>query len=274
MIELPEAAVLAKQFNETVTGRKIKKVVAAQSPHKFTWYYGDPGKYNSLLAGKTVGNAVNHGGMVEIKAGSATLLFGDGVSMQYYAKSGKLPDKHQLWVEFEDSSSIVAKVQMYGGLWVFPGDSFDNKYYLMAKEKPSPLQVAFDKTYFNTLFSEDTGKLSLKAFLATEQRIPGLGNGVLQDILFNAKMHPKRKVNTLTEKDRKELFSSLKSTLAKMTAEGGRDTEVDLYGKHGGYRTILSKNTVGKPCPVCEKTIRKEAYLGGSIYYCPRCQKP
>ncbi|MGC8832217.1 MAG: DNA-formamidopyrimidine glycosylase family protein [Thermoproteota archaeon] len=274
MIELPEAAVLAKQVNETVTGRRIKKAVAAQSPHKFTWYYGDPRKYNSLLAGKTIDNAVNHGGMVEIKAGSATLLFGDGVSMQYYAKGEKLPGKHQLWVEFEDGSSLVAKVQMYGGLWAFPGDSFDNKYYRMAKEKPSPLQAAFDKTYFNTLFSEETGKLSLKAFLATEQRIPGLGNGVLQDILFNAKMHPKRKVNTLTEKDRKELFSSLKSTLAKMAAEGGRDTEIDLHGKHGGYRTILSRNTWGKPCPVCEKTIRKEAYLGGSIYYCPRCQKP
>lgn len=49
-------------------------MVAAQSPHKFAWYYGDPRKYNSLLAGKTVGNAVNHGGMVEIKAGNATLL--------------------------------------------------------------------------------------------------------------------------------------------------------------------------------------------------------
>lgn|GEM_PF-2077218 len=30
-----------------------------------------------------------------------------------------------------------------------------------------------------------------KAFLATEQRIPGLGNGVLQDILWTARIHPK-----------------------------------------------------------------------------------
>ncbi|MEM2089109.1 MAG: hypothetical protein QXF52_10660 [Thermoproteota archaeon] len=48
--------------------------------------YGDPRKYNSLLTGKVVSNAENHGGMVEIKAGNATLLLGDGVGLQYYAE--------------------------------------------------------------------------------------------------------------------------------------------------------------------------------------------
>ena len=162
---------------------------------------------------------------------------------------------------------------MYGGLWAFPTGSFDNKYYKIAKEKVSPLSDAFNGTYFDSLFSEKTNKLSLKAFLATEQRIPGLGNGVLQDILFNAKMHPKRKINTLSNKDKKELLDSLKLTLTQMVAEGGRDTETDLHGRPGGYMTILSRNTVNKPCLACGTTIKKEAYMGGSIYFCPTCQR-
>ncbi|MGB9718131.1 MAG: zinc finger domain-containing protein [Thermoproteota archaeon] len=273
MIELPEAVVLAKQVNETLTGKRVRRVVAAQTPHRFAWYHGDPWKYNSLLAGKTVGNAVSRGGMVEISLGDAKLVFGDEVGMRYYGENEKPPGRHQLWVEFEDASHLVARVQMYGGLWAFPGDSFNNKYYLVAGEKPSPLTAGFGETYFNSLFKEDAGKLSLKAFLATEQRIPGLGNGVLQDIMLNARMHPKKRVDRLTEKDRKRLFSSIKRTLAEMVAGGGRDTETDLYGRPGGYRTILSRNTVGKPCPVCGETIVKEAYLGGSIYYCSRCQE-
>jgi formamidopyrimidine-DNA glycosylase len=273
MIELPEAAILAKQINETATGKRIKKVIAAQSPHKFAWYYGDPQEYNGLLAGKVISTAVNYGGLVEIKAGNAILLFGDGASLRHYVKGDKLPFKHQLWIEFEDGSSLVSTVQMYGGLWAFPDGSFDNKYYRIAKEKTSPLMEAFDRTYFNSLFGENTDKLSLKAFLATEQRIPGLGNGVLQDILFNAKMHPKKKVNTLSEKNKEELLDFLKLTLTKMVADGGRDTEVDLYGRQGGYKTILSRNTVDKPCPVCGTIIKKEAYMGGSVYYCSRCQK-
>lgn len=273
MIELPEATVLAKQIGKAVTGKRIKKVTAAKNPHKFAWYYGDPKEYHGLLVGKVIGTAASYGGLVEIPVSDATLLFGDGVNLRYYETEEALPDKHQLCIEFEDRSSLVGSVQMYGGLWAFPAGSFDNKYYKMSKEKIPPLSDAFNGTYFDSLFCEKTNKLSLKAFLATEQRIPGLGNGVLQDILFNAKMHPKRKTNTLSNKNKKELLDSLKLTLTQMVAGGGRDTETDLHGKPGGYKTVLSRNTVNKPCLVCGTIIKKEAYMGGSIYFCPTCQK-
>ena len=273
MIELPEATVLAKQIGKTITGKRIKKVVADRNPHKFAWYYGDPKEYHGLLAGKTIGTAASYGGLVEIPVSDATLLFGDGVNLRYYETEEALPDRHQLWVKFEDGSSLVGSVRMYGGLWAFPAGSFDNKYYKMAKEKFPPLSDAFNRIYFSSLFCENTGKLSLKAFLATEQRIPGLGNGVLQDILFNAKLHPKKKINTLTGKDKEELLDSLKLSLTQMVAGGGRDTETDLNGRLGGYKTVLSRNTGNKPCLVCGTTIKKEAYMGGSIYFCHMCQK-
>jgi len=113
----------------------------------------------------------------------------------------------------------------------------------------------------------------MKALLATEQRIPGLGNGVLQDILFNSGIHPKRKKSTLSDFEKAELFHSLKTTLNRMTEKGGRDTEKDLFGQNGRYKTTLSKNTVNQPCPNCGATIVKEAYMGGAVYYCPVCQK-
>jgi formamidopyrimidine-DNA glycosylase len=161
---------------------------------------------------------------------------------------------------------------MYGGLWACPEDRNDNKYYLIAKAKPSPLTEGFDEAYFHSLFDADTAKLSLKALLATEQRIPGLGNGVLQDILFNAGMHPKKKAGSMSPADRRLLFDAVKTTLAAMLAGGGRDTENDIFGKPGGYRTKLSRLTAGQPCPVCGGPITKEAYLGGSVYYCAGCQ--
>jgi formamidopyrimidine-DNA glycosylase len=100
-----------------------------------------------------------------------------------------------------------------------------------------------------------------------------LGNGVLQDILFNAKIHPKLKVSMLGDADRKRLFQSLKSTLKEMSEQGGRDTEKDLFGQPGGYKTKLSQNTVNQPCPVCGGVIVKQPYMGGSIYFCMGCQK-
>lgn len=273
MIELPEASSIARQLNETIIGKRIINVAAAQHPHKFAWYYGDPQGYYELLYDKVVERAVRYGSFIEITADNARVLLAEGVNISYFHEGEKLPVRHQLHIEFEDHSSIVASVQMYGGLWAYPAGEYINPYYVTAREKPDPLSEGFDEAYFNSVMSQSARSLSLKAFLATEQRIPGLGNGVLQDILFNAKLHPKKKLNTLTDSDIHTLFHSIKATLAEMAVNGGRDTERDLFGRFGGYRTILSKNTLDKPCSTCGDVIKKEAYLGGSIYYCPTCQE-
>lgn len=273
MIELPEAAVLAKQSNETIRGKTIRSVVAAHTPHKLAWYFGDPRAYGALLTSKTIDGTASYGGQLEIAAGDARMLFTDGVNLRYFEKGERPPDRHQLLLEFSDGSCLVGSVQMYGGLSAFPEGKNDNKYYLVAKAKPSPLTGGFDAAWFSSLFSEEAAKLSLKALLATEQRIPGLGNGVLQDILFNARMHPKKKAGSLSAGERTLLLDAVKATLAAMAAGGGRDTETDLLGRPGGYVTRLSRNTAGQPCPVCGGSITKEAYLGGSVYYCAACQK-
>jgi len=274
MMELPEALNMARQLNEAISGKRIAGVTPAHTPHKLAWYYGDKAKYAALLAGRTVGKASALGGLVEIKAEGANILLGEGTAVRFHGQSEPRPAKHQLLIEFEDHSALSAAIQMYGGMGAFRDGELDNPYYRVAKKKPSPFSPAFRKTYFDRLISApEVQKLSLKALLATEQRIPGLGNGVLQDILFGARMHPKKKVGTLSGKDREILFDSVKKTLAAMAAQGGRDTELDLFGRPGAYKTILSKNTVNRPCPVCRTVIKKEAYLGGSIYYCEVCQK-
>jgi len=273
MLEFAEARVLAEQMNKTIVGKRIHTVITGQSPHKFAFFHGDPGNYNELLKGKTITGAAPNGGQLELKIEDTYLVFGDGVSLQYLDKDAKRPQKHQLLMEFEDGTAIIGSVQMYGFLWCFKEGEFDNPYYLVAKEKPSPLSEGFTYAYFKELISTPgTDKLSAKALLATEQRIPGLGNGMLQDILYNAGIHPKRKRQTMTEEDKEKLFASIKSTLSEIISKGGRDTEKDLYGNNGGYSTKLSKLTVDKPCPICSNLIQKEAYLGGSIYYCIGCQ--
>jgi len=58
-----------------------------------------------------------------------------------------------------------------------------------------------------------------------------------------------------------------------MVQRGGRDTEKDIFGSPGGYKTILSAKTKTMPCPVCGDIIIREAFLGGNVYFCPTCQK-
>lgn len=274
MIELPEATVLSREISETLTGKTIHHVIAAHSPHKLAWYHQDPAEYNDLLVNSQISRSYNQGGFVRIDLTEEKIvLLSEGIRIRYFKEGEKLPEKHQLLIDFSDHSTLTCSVQMYGGICAFENGDYDNKYFISAREKPSPLTDSFDENYFEKLLLNTSYKLSLKAFLATEQRIPGLGNGVLQDILFNAKLHPKKKINSLSKDNKKSLFTSLKSTLQQMTDEGGRDTEQDIFGFTGGYQTLLCKNTVDKPCSNCGALIQKQAYMGGSIYFCPSCQK-
>jgi formamidopyrimidine-DNA glycosylase len=275
MIELPEALTLAQQINDHLTGKVIRSAEAAHSPHKFTWYHGDPADYPAKLQDNEVLSARGVGMFVEITLSESILLFNDGVNLRLHPIAGPLPAKHQLLVTFEDETSLSASVAMYGGVVCWErSSSYDNVYYEIALRKPSPLTDAFDEAYFRELLaSEAVRKLPLKAALATEQRVPGLGNGCLQDILWTAQLHPRRKFNTLSETEIGRLFVSVKDTFKAMTECGGRSTEKNLLGQPGGYQVRLSADTKGTPCPRCGTEILKEAYLGGSIYTCPDCQR-
>jgi formamidopyrimidine-DNA glycosylase len=67
------------------------------------------------------------------------------------------------------------------------------------------------------------------------------------------------------------LAKQLNNTI--VAEQGGRDTEKDLFGNPGGYKTYLSKNTAFTPCVKCGYELHKGNYMGGTIYYCEHCQK-
>lgn len=134
MIELPEAITLSKQLNDTINGKIISKVIAAHTKQKLTWFYGDPEKYQNLLQNKKIDNTTAFGGFVEISAQNMKILFRDGVNLRFFEDTSKIPDKHQLLLEFADKSVLVAFVQMYGGVGCFIQNELDNTYYTIAKK--------------------------------------------------------------------------------------------------------------------------------------------
>ena len=272
MIELPEAITLASQLRKEITGKTVKTVHPPTYEHKFAWFHGDAATYDDLLSGLAVVDAEAFGIYVEIIfEKNCKFNFNDGVNVRYYTKEDKKPDRYQLMIEFTDDCALAFSIAMYGGFACHKGE-FDNQYYLISKSSISPLSEEFDCVKFEGLLDSVKPGLSAKAFLATEQRIPGLGNGVLQDILLDCRIHPRRKLQTLSRDERLAMYESVKKVLADITAAGGRDTEKDIYGNYGGYRTRLSKNTYKIGYCTCGGVIEKQAYLGGTVYTCSKCQ--
>ena len=75
MIEIPEAIHFSKQFNKIIQGKIIKKVITANTPHKFTWFFGEPDNYQKMLENKKIGKTKSYGGYVETNIDNLKLLF-------------------------------------------------------------------------------------------------------------------------------------------------------------------------------------------------------
>lgn len=273
MIELPEARTIARDLRSELLGKKIVAVGGIYTGHKFTFYEGDPNQYKDFLIGKKITAVIDRNFYVEIMIEDYKLLIRDGVRLRYFKNGEEHPLQSKLSFAFDDGSFLNFTVSMYGMIGVIANhQSYENEYYKCELTGVSPISVNFTHDYFMSLIDSNTLKLSAKAFLGTEQRFLGIGNGVLQDILFEAKIHPKTKINRLTSLELEQLYHAIIKMLPLMIEKRGRDTEIDIYGNSGLYETILSNKTYGKPCPICQSFIQKEQYLGGSIYYCPNCQ--
>jgi len=274
MIELPEARVIARELKKEILGKEIVDVKGNFTDHKFTFYYNDPEEYKGFLVGKKITSIIERNFYVEIEAEKYKITFRDGANIRYYGKEESMTQKSKFLLVFHDGTFINVTVSMYAFIGVFSkNEVIDNQYYNMELNGIGALDERFTYKYFKDLINDNIIKLSTKAFLATEQRILGIGNGTVQDILFNAKITPKTKIKDLSELQINNLYDSIINTINEMIDKNGRDTEKDIYGDPGQYKTIMSNKNYKDGCPICKGEIKKENYLGGSIYYCPSCQK-
>jgi formamidopyrimidine-DNA glycosylase len=275
MIELPEAIVIARQMNATLKGKRIVSGDRGNTTHKFAFSNGTSEEYAAIFADQTVGGSTAHGMSIltEIGADHTLVLGCGGERILFHESAQTLPKKYQLFLHFDGDSYLTVTISGWGNTLLLPRAEAGQHQHVQ-EDRITPLSNAFTWDYFRQLFEPlaENSKASLKFFIISEPGVWGIGNGCLQDILFHAKLHPKRRAVETSEDERQTLYTSIRETLQRIVDQGGRNDEVDLYGQPGGYQRILYSKSVGQPCPNCGTPIEKAAYLGGSIYFCPECQ--
>ena len=273
MIEIAEAYILAKQMAKELKGLTITDVKVLSTPHKFCWISGEPEEYESILLGLTITEVKSSAHYLRIILSDGhELAVAEDVNLEYKPKKIETA-KHQLQLTFSNDHVLEFKVKLYGFIPLgTPEFLYINfPYYRVAIDAIHPRDPKFTYDYFIKSTGLDLGKGSVKAALATEQHIPGLGNGTLQDILFDAKISPRRKVSTLSDTDMHTLYHSAINKIDEMITFGGRDTTLSIFGETGGYKVIMKNER--ELCPVCHTKLTKEVFMGGKVIYCPHCQK-
>jgi len=269
MIELPEATTIAMQMNYELKGKTIEYGNRGNSPHKFAFYNHSPEEYETILKDRTIGESKGFGSLILtcLEPDHFLILGGGGERILFHRSEETLPKKYQLLLQFKDDTYLTVTVQGWGF------NQIKNQSEI-SSEGVSPISDAFTYDYFKSLFSglKEADPRSAKFFIISKPGIWGVGNGYLQDILFRAKIHPRRRVIELADYEKMALYEAAKETIKQAVDLSGRDDEKDLYGNFGGYKRILDSRTNGTPCPECGTTIEKISFLGGASYFCPKCQ--
>lgn len=111
----------------------------------------------------------------------------------------------------------------------------------------------------------------VRAFLTDQTMLSAIGNAYADEILFQARIHPKTFVARLSPEEGALLYAAVRTVMERgirAVREAGQPIHVKVRGH------MLVRNRKGEACPRCGGKIRREGVHGYDVFYCPACQPP
>jgi formamidopyrimidine-DNA glycosylase len=105
------------------------------------------------------------------------------------------------------------------------------------------------------------GSIAVKARLLDQSKIAGVGNLLADEILWQAKVSPAARTNSLRRNDADRLYRALKAALDSAIAQGGAHTG-----------DVIAARRPGGTCPRCGAEMRHGTVGGRSTWWCSREQ--
>jgi formamidopyrimidine-DNA glycosylase len=112
----------------------------------------------------------------------------------------------------------------------------------------------------------------LRNLLMDDEFIAGIGNAYADEILWGAKLHPKRRVATLDPGELDRLRGALHATLERASEIVESQLPPELGKKIRGHMNVRGR--AGEPCPRCGTKIVRTRHGLDEMYVCPKCQPP
>jgi formamidopyrimidine-DNA glycosylase len=161
-----------------------------------------------------------------------------------------------------------------GGMRVLKDDELVDSYLFKRDfniDILSPIDENFTFERFSKLLT-DNNRVLKSVLVGKDAVLVGLSNSAFQDIVYRAKLHPRRKTSELNLKEQKALYNSVKLFLQEKFQLNGKNQFSDLYQNKGRYISTMGPNMRKKNCPVCESPIQELSLGGGKVFVCPKCQ--
>jgi len=266
MPELPDVESFKRYFERTSLNKKIVEVEGETKSLVKKSTFKD---FRKTLVGKCFTGAERRGKflIIKIENSSKNVVMHFGMTGSFsYAKQGSLragrDDFTRIAFKFDNGYELRWLNQRKLGKVYLVDDP--EEIDLVEEMGPEPLSLA--KADFLELLGEHKRK-NVKSFLLDQRNIAGIGNIYSDEILFQAKIDPHKKIKNLKEKEKVEFYKKVQHVLNKASnlAHPGADFPSSWLLPHRG---------TDNQCPRYKThELNKETIAGRSAYFCPKCQK-
>ncbi len=176
-------------------------------------------------------------------------------------------------------SAIFDDTRNFGQFKVFPSLEAVKQYpsiqYLGVDGLASPFPL---NEFLTRLAKKNYENKPVGEVLLNQRLVAGVGNIYKAESLFYAKIHPLRKVRTLSDTEREKLGLAIGEILQKALHDRGSTMDFQPYelpsgttGTAQGWHRVYNRE--GEPCVICGNGISRMVQKDRSTYWCSHCQK-
>jgi len=275
MPELPEVETVRRMLTSVLPGRTVATAAVSRHRLRTTSLAALP----RALRARTFGMPRRVGKFLLLDLeGGHTLLSHLGMSGRWLAAPpgaalAPMPHVH-LRLTFTDGSGIAYQdPRRFGMLRLVAGDRLarDPSLRLLG---PDPVATPPAGEGLHVLARR--ARTPIKSFLLDQRRIAGLGNIYVSEILFGARVDPRRLASRLTRDEWHRIALEVPRVLGAAIDRMGTtfSTYRTVWNEPGQYGSQLAVyDRAGEPCHRCRGPIARIVQAGRSTFWCPSCQR-
>ena len=290
MPELPEVEVIRSGLSELIAKKTIEKVNVLNDKS----FQASTSSIDVFVNNSTILSVKRRAKilLIELSSGyslvvhlkmTGQLLFRDNQNKSKNFAGGHpsdsflsvLPDNHtRVELIFTDSTTLFFNdMRKFGWIKLLPTTELKEEKFI-AKLGPEPLIGNPTPEYLKRMSRHP--KSLVKAALLNQEIVAGIGNIYADEALWGAMIHPKTRVENLSEKQLEDILNAAIEVMSFSINKGGSTDRnyLNAKGEKGSYLTFANVfRKEGKPCPRCGHVIEKIRVAGRGTHICSNCQQ-
>jgi formamidopyrimidine-DNA glycosylase len=220
-----------------------------------------PDRLRRVLRGRELTSTRRHGKNLLISIDGRWLVehFGMTGYLERLREADTAPGHTRLLLHFADGSAMAYVDQRRLGSIRLVDDPGD----LVAEDGLGPDALTLTESDLGELLDSRRG--GIKTALMDQELLAGIGNIYSDEILFQARLHPRTPARELAESERRRLYRQMHRVLETAIA---RHADPDRMPR--GW--LLPHRQDGARCPRRNGTIHRLRIGARGAFYCPACQ--